>query len=326
MKPNFGGEVRTRSPGGRTHIPDLNRSPETGNDNIGKLTLGHECTAQSSPEKKQAAAQPTSPTHCDEALPIAGSCVQPADDKSVGTMTLIHHSKPQSGGPSSGKRLESDRERPATSDPDFARTPTGSNKRLFDPERGSKDYQMQQGLEPGDGHPQKCHGQYKTSNLPDSGQDERKTALKDQPAPSPSSQGFDLDGNTEMDMEPVLLLQPETRPISHDQLIVEVKGIYAGLVMVESKCVDVDKKQLLEEDQTRHTKLSKEQWQALIHLHKTLLHEHHDFFLASQHPSAIHDTIRTPELIRGKPSELFEILQDHHNCWFVFWKDSRKEL
>lgn len=27
-------------------------------------------------------------------------------------------------------------------------------------------------------------------------------------------------------------LQLETRPISHDQLAVEVKGIYAGLVMV----------------------------------------------------------------------------------------------
>ncbi len=55
-------------------------------------------------------------------------------------------------------------------------------------------------------------------------------------------------------MEPILLLQPETRPISHDQLVVEVKGIYAGLVMVESKCMDVDEKQLkavLDKDQTR---------------------------------------------------------------------------
>src|SRR5213078_2329412 len=33
-------------------------------------------------------------------------------------------------------------------------------------------------------------------------------------------------------------------------------------------------------------KLNNEQWQALIALHRTLLHEHHDFFLASQHPSA----------------------------------------
>lgn len=27
-------------------------------------------------------------------------------------------------------------------------------------------------------------------------------------------------------------------------------------------------------------------WQALIALHRTLLYEHHDFLLASQHPSA----------------------------------------
>ena len=38
-------------------------------------------------------------------------------------------------------------------------------------------------------------------------------------------------------MEPILLLQPQTRPISYDQLVVEVKGIYADLVMVESICV-----------------------------------------------------------------------------------------
>lgn len=89
--------------------------------------------------------------------------------------------------------------------------------------------------------------------------------------------------------EPFILLQPETRPISHDQLVVEVKGIYAGLVMVEAKCIDLDEKQshaAQEKDPSRRSKLSDEQWQALIALHKTLLHEHHDFFLASQHPSA----------------------------------------
>ena len=92
---------------------------------------------------------------------------------------------------------------------------------------------------------------------------------------------------------PELLLQPETRSISHDQLVVEVKGIYAGLVLVEGKCMDVDRKQTRAasvRDQSRDSalkgKLSDEQWQALIALHKTLLHEHHDFFLASQHPSA----------------------------------------
>ena len=51
--------------------------------------------------------------------------------------------------------------------------------------------------------------------------------------------------------------------------------------MVEKKCVEIDQQQA-----ASPTKLSSEQYQALIALHRTLLHEHHDFFLASQHPSA----------------------------------------
>ncbi|KAK4192456.1 EST/SMG-like protein 1 [Podospora australis] len=81
-----------------------------------------------------------------------------------------------------------------------------------------------------------------------------------------------------------LIKQPETRPISQDQLVAEVKGIYAGLVMVESKCIEVDNAQNSNHDPAN--KLNNDQWQALIALHRTLLHEHHDFFLASQHPSA----------------------------------------
>ena len=89
--------------------------------------------------------------------------------------------------------------------------------------------------------------------------------------------------------DPELVLQPETRPISQEQLVAEVKGIYAGLVMVEARCVEVDNKQALaarDPATGQQPKLSNEQWQALIALHRTLLHEHHDFFLASQHPSA----------------------------------------
>ncbi|KAI9649245.1 hypothetical protein NHQ30_001813 [Ciborinia camelliae] len=85
-----------------------------------------------------------------------------------------------------------------------------------------------------------------------------------------------------------IILQPETRPISQEQLVAEVKGIYAGLVMVEAKCIEVDNKQatLAQGDPPTQPRLNNEQWQALIALHRTLLHEHHDFFLASQHPSA----------------------------------------
>lgn len=82
-----------------------------------------------------------------------------------------------------------------------------------------------------------------------------------------------------------MLKQPETRPISQEQLVAEVKGIYAGLVMVESKCIEVDNAQNSSNTDTS-SKLNHDQWKALIALHRTLLHEHHDFFLASQHPSA----------------------------------------
>ena len=85
-----------------------------------------------------------------------------------------------------------------------------------------------------------------------------------------------------------IIRQPKTRPISQEQLVAEVKGIYAGLIMVEAKCIEVDNKQaaLALSDPGSLPKLNNDQWQALIALHRTLLHEHHDFFLASQHPSA----------------------------------------
>jgi polyribonucleotide nucleotidyltransferase len=73
-----------------------------------------------------------------------------------------------------------------------------------------------------------------------------------------------------------MLLQPETRPVAQEQLVNEVKGIYAGLVMVEKKCAEIDQQQ-----SSTTNKLSDEQWQALIALHRTLLHEHHDFLSES---------------------------------------------
>ncbi|KAG8525670.1 uncharacterized protein KY384_000430 [Bacidia gigantensis] len=103
------------------------------------------------------------------------------------------------------------------------------------------------------------------------------------PVDDPDDQEDDPEPN------PSMLVQPETRPISHDQLVVEVKGIYAGLVMVEAKCIEVDDKQTPSPDDKfppRPMPLSNDQWRSLIALHKQLLHEHHDFFLASQHPSA----------------------------------------
>lgn len=91
------------------------------------------------------------------------------------------------------------------------------------------------------------------------------TAIKPSPAPH-----FTIPGHEE---SYDIILQPETRPISQEQLVAEVKGIYAGLVMVEAKCIEVDNKQatLAQADPSAQPKLNNEQWQALIALHRTLV-------------------------------------------------------
>lgn len=67
--------------------------------------------------------------------------------------------------------------------------------------------------------------------------------------------------------------------------------------MIESKCVEVANKAkaALERDPSNSTKFSDIQWRALIALHKTLLHQHHDFYLVSQHPSATPALSKLPE-------------------------------
>ncbi|KAI4227194.1 MAG: hypothetical protein L6R40_008223, partial [Gallowayella cf. fulva] len=118
--------------------------------------------------------------------------------------------------------------------------------------------------------------------------------------------------------QPEIIRHPETRPISHGQLVVEVKDIYAGLVLVEQKCKEVDEKQsaaALERDSSRKSPLSNEQWQALIALHKTLLHEHHDFFLASQHPSA------SPSLRKLAGNSLRMAIEEHDLQDREIWGD-----
>lgn len=94
---------------------------------------------------------------------------------------------------------------------------------------------------------------------------------------------------TRAKLEYLQIKEPPSRKISQDQLAAEVKGIYDGLAMVEQKCVNYDRALA---QAIRNTpkgdlhRLANDQWRALIALHRTLLHEHHDFFLASQHPSA----------------------------------------
>lgn len=85
---------------------------------------------------------------------------------------------------------------------------------------------------------------------------------------------------------PDMQLYPDCRPISQEQLAAEVKSIYADLIIVESKGLGrykmVDGLAMCEDSPG----FNHYQWRALMALHKTLLHEHHDFYLATLHPSA----------------------------------------
>ena len=99
-----------------------------------------------------------------------------------------------------------------------------------------------------------------------------------------------IDHNSHMDYaaiaqeaNPQMIRQLETNPIAEEHLIHEVREIYAGLVIVEKKCIEVIRN--LSQMGPR-TELSQDQWKTVISLHRMLIHEHHDFFLASQHPAA----------------------------------------
>jgi hypothetical protein len=121
---------------------------------------------------------------------------------------------------------------------------------------------------------------------------------------------------------PRILPQPEAQPISQEQLVAEVKGIYAGLVIVEGKFFQVDTKQAAlapEAPLGTQPELKNERWQALLALHRTLLREHHDFFLASQHPSAT-PAVRKLAMKYAMPARLWrhgihsflELLRNRH--------------
>jgi len=183
---------------------------------------------------------------------------------------------------------------PKTQDPDeteIVRPPT-SGKRLFEPDSDSPYaaptvLASNTGQRPRSSHQQPQHrrnqSQVSATQRPPSGAEPglfSASILANSPATKQETPPLE---------PPKIVRQPETRPISQEQLVAEVKGIYAGLVMVEGKCIQVDAKQAAlarEAPVGTQPKLNNEQWQALIALHRTLLHEHHDFFLASQHPSA----------------------------------------
>ncbi|KAK6532708.1 hypothetical protein TWF281_006886 [Arthrobotrys megalospora] len=216
--------------------------------------------------------------------------------------------KPVGGG--AGRRVDS-------VDPDFVRSPRrggpqAGQQKLYDPRSDSIKPQAQssrpapaQRVQATPSSPRASRAVHSPRNPPLPSSGSNPVLMRKQPVPTPSTTAPPPAGSAPLSSPPTaqaspdadepepqqhteLILQPETRPISQEQLVAEVKGIYAGLVMVEAKCIEVDSKQAAAATQgvKQVPPLNNEQWQALIALHRTLLHEHHDFFLASQHPSA----------------------------------------
>ncbi|KAK1047099.1 hypothetical protein LTR74_017831 [Friedmanniomyces endolithicus] len=89
-----------------------------------------------------------------------------------------------------------------------------------------------------------------------------------------------------------LILQPDSSPVSQEQLRLEIKAIYAGLMIAEAKCVNLDAAQA----KNPSVELDNSQWQESIALHTTYLSEHHDFLMATQHPSATPDLKALPTM------------------------------
>ncbi|KAK4628948.1 hypothetical protein CLAFUW4_08378 [Fulvia fulva] len=116
---------------------------------------------------------------------------------------------------------------------------------------------------------------------------------------------------------PNVITSPD-KMISHEQLAAEVKGIYAGLVMVEAKCINVDARQQSSKD----PQLGEHQWQALIALHTTLLYEHHHFLMVSQ-SAAVNCGVRDLAAKYSMPARMWE--HGIHDFLEFLWKRRPEE-
>lgn len=85
---------------------------------------------------------------------------------------------------------------------------------------------------------------------------------------------------------PSVLYSLPSQPVSYADLKTELAAIYAGLMILECKCREIDSKQAASIQAQGHLNLDDLQWRILTDVHLCLLHQHYDFFLASQHPSA----------------------------------------
>lgn len=307
-RPNFGGELRLASPNRPSSAPENTQGPGKKIDDIRQLTLGQERATETrdryglryNPKKRQAGGDAATPHSTlggpNEKTASGGFSVDrdpefsrqgnPTSNTEYHRDTLDPRKPLWDGNtdnPNTGKPRRRDRQQSSANNP----SPHFNIQRVHTYSSKKHDVVKKNGR-------QRSHdrGQDRAVHNSNFNFNERpqKLLILGKDRPLSSEEPLPVEQRPESpEPEPDMLLQPDTRPISHEQLVVEVKGIYAGLVMVEAKCIDIDERQSAaaqEKALTKRVELKNEQWQSLIALHKQLLHEHHDFFLASQHPSA----------------------------------------
>lgn len=86
-------------------------------------------------------------------------------------------------------------------------------------------------------------------------------------------------------------MQPSSKSISQEQLEAEVKSIYAGLKLVERKCVSVNRART-PSPQISKKSLAPDGWQAWTALHRSLLHVYREFFLTLQYRGLEHTWVK----------------------------------
>ncbi|PLB53706.1 hypothetical protein P170DRAFT_441984 [Aspergillus steynii IBT 23096] len=79
----------------------------------------------------------------------------------------------------------------------------------------------------------------------------------------------------------ILLEVQDAEPVTEEELISEVRIIYGGIIEVEKRCAEY-----IQAGQ-QMVVIPSDKWHAMLTVHRILLQEHHDFFMASQHPSSI---------------------------------------
>lgn len=284
---NYEGEARSVSASSRQVLANTSKASDYRIDDLSRLTLGQSNNAPpaSNPLKRSAGLQPLSDSRS------RGDNRAPAKTRRTRVPSTSHDASEYDRGksnPPSGTlydpRADTTTFGKSHSSPRSTKPTSFGSKSVRDPVgRGTQHHHSHS--QPQHLHHQPRQHQHHHSAGSSNAHQNTAGILHAEPTlveEPPGQDDWDED-------EPELLLQPETRPISHEQLVTEVKAIYSGLVLVETKCIDIDEKQLRlaqDSDPSKRTPLTPEQWSALTALHKTLLHEHHDFFLASQHPAA----------------------------------------